>query len=417
MQRVFTIAWKDLRIVFRDPAALIIMLVTPLALTFAIAFAFGGLTGGNTGIENIPVVIVNQDTGQFGQYIVDTFNSKDVANLVSPKNKTDPAVARKLVDDSQVVAAVIVPKDFSSVIMPTGFMESGLSSARTTVEVYENPGSPYSASVVKSITDQVLGQINSGRLGGELAVTRLMESGLVSPQQMSSLGQSIGERAGQQANQTNLVTIHNTSSPSSQSGNFDWMGYYAPSMAILCLMFTVSSSSRTILAEKDGGTLSRMLITPTTTAQVIGGKILGVFITGVCQMSILFVACRLLFNVTWGPILLVVPLIICIAVAATSWGILIAAFSRTPGQVSSLGTALALVFGAMSGNFFPRTNLPGWLQTISSISPNSWGLEAFSRLASGGVMKDILPSMIALCIMAVVLFVISTLAFRRQYTA
>jgi ABC-2 type transport system permease protein len=417
MQRVFTIAWKDLRIVFRDPAALVIMLITPLALTFAIAFAFGGLMGGNTGIQNIPVILVNQDTGQFGQYIVAAFNSKDVANLVNPSDEKDPAAARKLVDENKAVAAVIIPHDFSSIIMPVGDTNPGISSAKTSVEIYENPSSPYSASVVKSITDQVLGEINAGRIGGQLAVTRLIESGLVSSQQMSSIGQSIGQSAGQQSGQTNLITIHNISSPTSQSGEFDWMGYYAPSMAILFLMFTVSSSSRTILAERDAGTLARMLISPTTTAQVIGGKIMGVFITGVTQMSILFIACRLLFDVVWGPTLLVIPVILSVAAAATSWGILIAAFSRTPGQAGSMGAAIALVFGAMSGNFFPRTNLPSWLQSISYIAPNSWGLDAFSRLASGGELHDVLPAILALCVMAIILFGISILAFRRQYTA
>jgi ABC-2 type transport system permease protein len=94
---------------------------------------------------------------------------------------------------------------------------------------------------------------------------------------------------------------------------------------------------------------------------------------------------------------------------------LIAAFARTPGQANAAGTGLALVFAVASGNFFPRETLPRWLQTASYVTPNAWGLEAFGDLSTTGTLVDVLLPIAALLAMAAVLFVIATVALRRQY--
>ena len=76
---------------------------------------------------------------------------------------------------------------------------------------------------------------------------------------------------------------------------------------------------------------------------------------------------------------------------------------------------MALVFAGLAGNFVPRQNYPEWLQTLSLVTPNAWALEGFQSLGSGGGLADVLLPVIALTIMGVVLFVVSTVLFRRQY--
>src|SRR6185436_7834376 len=71
---------------------------------------------------------------------------------------------------------------------------------------------------------------------------------------------------------------------------FDILAYMAPGMALLFLMYTVSYGGRSILAERSQGTLPRLLVSPTSNAQVLGGKVLGIFFTGVAQVGILILA-------------------------------------------------------------------------------------------------------------------------------
>ncbi|MCK7526881.1 MAG: ABC transporter permease [Ignavibacteriales bacterium] len=52
------------------------------------------------------------------------------------------------------------------------------------------------------------------------------------------------------------------------------LAYMAPGMALMFLMYTVSYGGRSILAERAQGTLPRLLVSPTSTAQMLGGKVL-----------------------------------------------------------------------------------------------------------------------------------------------
>jgi ABC-2 type transport system permease protein len=129
----------------------------------------------------------------------------------------------------------------------------------------------------------------------------------------------------------------------------------------------------------------------------------------------LILASTLLFRLNWGDPLALTLLVLTLVAAATAWGLLIAAYSRTPGQAAILGTVLSLTFGIAAGNFIARPSLPQFLRTASLITPNAWGLEGFTQLAFGGGLADMTTILLALTLMAAVLFTLSTFAFSRQF--
>jgi ABC-2 type transport system permease protein len=185
-------------------------------------------------------------------------------------------------------------------------------------------------------------------------------------------------------------------------------------MALMFLMYTVSYGGRSILAERSQGTLPRLLVSPTSSAQVLGGKVLGIYLTGVAQLAILILASTLLFNLKWGNPLGVVLLVLAAVFGATGWGMLLTAVARHPGQVASLGSALMLTFGILGGSFISLDALPLPLQWISRITPNAWGLDGFTTLALGGGLADVAAPVGALLVMGAVLFLIATVLFNRQ---
>ena len=68
----------------------------------------------------------------------------------------------------------------------------------------------------------------------------------------------------------------------------------------------------------------------------------------------------------------------------------------------------------LGGSFGDNIPLPDFLQVIGKATPNAWGIQGFARLAAGGALGDVLPNVIALCIMAAVLFSVAVLLFRRH---
>jgi ABC-2 type transport system permease protein len=156
------------------------------------------------------------------------------------------------------------------------------------------------------------------------------------------------------------------------------------------------------------------MISPTYTTQVLGGKVLGIFFTGMAQVGILILASSVFFQVQWGDPVGVAVLILVAVFGASGWGMLITALARTPAQVGSTGSAIMLIFGILGGSFINLEQMPPFIQTISKITPNAWGLDGFTTLALGGTLKNLAEPITALLIMGAVLFGIAVILFNRN---
>jgi len=410
MKKVLTIGWKDVTLAFRDRAALILMLLAPFALTLGMGFVTGRFSGSNSsGLSRVPIVIVNQDEGALGAALVDVFESEDLAQLLEPAQVSDTAEARKQVELGEASAAVIIPSGFTAGILPD---QTGRMGEAVAIEVYSDPGSPIGAGVVQSIVDTFVSRVETGRIGAEVAIGQLIANGLIAPQDAARIGAEIGARA---ATQDDTPLIGLTSEADAHvAARVDVLAFLAPGMALTFLMYTVSRGGASILAERSGGTLPRLLTTPTSAMQVLGGKMIGIYATGVAQMGILILATTVMFQLKWGDPLGLIALVLAVAAAATGWGILLASLAKTPNQVGNVGAAMMLAFSVLGGNFVGGWSATGVLQTAGWITPNYWGQEGFNRLARGGTIADLVPSLAVMLIIAVVLFVAAVMFFRRK---
>ncbi len=412
MRKLFLIGFKDLKLVFRDKAALMFMLLAPFLLTLGLGFVTGAYrSSGSSGISQIKVILVNQDDGQLGQALVDLFQSADLADLVAPTLVTDSVAARAQIDANEAVAAIIIPAGFTDSIIPPNNQTP--SNEALQIEIYKNPLSPVSAGVIQSIVEEFVSRVETGRVGGQVIVTQMLAAGLITPDQINAVGAEMGQRQVDAVDSAPAITLQAAQSGQAQE-DFNVMAYLAPGMALMFLMFTVSNGGRSILAEQAGGTLPRMLVSPTNSAQVLIGKIFGVYVTGVIQMLILVVGCSLLFGIQWGDPLGVLVLVLAAVFGATGWGMLVTSLARTPGQVSNIGTAIMLTFGILGGTFIQTSVAPGWFQWISKITPNAWGLDGFTILGLGGSLADLGKPLFGLAVMGVALFAVSILLFSRR---
>jgi len=414
MKKLLLIGIKDLRLLFRDRAALTFMLLAPFLLTVGMGFVTGRFSGSSNGLKDIPVVIVNLDKEELGNALADIFSSKELTDLVEPSASPDAAAARRLIDEDKAAAAVIIPTGFTRSIIPpqgTAFNQSDVQPEPVKIEVYENPTRPTTAAVVKTIVDEFLSRVEEGRTSGMTSILGLIRAGLIDPQNGESEARKLFENLDQ--NEGAAIVLKNDQE-GAQAQDFDILAYMAPGMAMLFLMYTVSHGGRTILLERAQGTLHRLLVSPTTSVQVLGGKVIGIFFIGVAQMGILILASAVFFGVRWGDPAGVIALILAVVFGATGWGMLITAIARTPAQVGSIGTMIMLTFGLLGGSFIDLAKMHPLVQALSKITPNAWGLDGFTTLALGGTLSDLREPILALLIMGIVLFVISAVLFNRK---
>jgi ABC-2 type transport system permease protein len=417
MLKTFLIGIKDLRLAFRDRAALILMLAAPFVLTLGLGLVTGRFSGNNnSGLSDIPVIIINLDNDQLGNALVDTFNSKELADLMEPAIGSDPEAARQLIDDDEAAAVVIIPEGFTRSIIPQqgDFNNPDAVREPVKIEVYANPSRPTGAGIVKSIVDEFLSRVNEGSLSGSVSILQLMASGRITPQQAEAAGLAMNQQLQTNAVDNTLAITINSSTADGEEVKFDILAYLAPGMALMFLMYTVSYGGRSILAEKTQGTLPRLLVSPTSASQILGGKVFGIFLTGAAQMLILIGASSLLFQLKWGDPIGVIVLVFAAVFGATGWGMFITALARTPAQVANVGMSITLIFGIMGGSFISLDQMPPAIQTFSKIAPNSWALDGFTTLGLGGTLADLSSPIAALLTMGTVLFLVSVVLFGKK---
>ncbi len=407
-KRLLLIAYKDLKLIFRDRAALIMMLLTPFLLTLGM----GALTGGfsketSSTINDIPVEIINHDQDLLGNALVDIFRSTELKGLIVAQVHDDLEGAKALVDADRTAAVIFIPAGF------TASITSGSQQNPLQVEFYANPTKAYSVGVLRSILNQFLNQVEIGRIAGEVVVTQLLQNGLIVPEQAMQVGLSVGEQIGITSFGVNSIKLK-TEAAEDEALKFNILAYVAPGMATMFLMFTVTYGAQSLLMESRLGTLQRMLVAPTLASSVLGGKFAGIFFTAVAQLSILIGGTTLLFRLNWGDTLGVILLILAAAVAATGWGVFFAAIFKTPGQIGVTGSAVMLIFGLLGGSFFDLSMLPDWVQVLVKISPNSWANAGFLVLSLGGKLSNILTNLFALLLMGFVLFAIASYLMTKR---
>jgi ABC-2 type transport system permease protein len=410
MRKIVATSIKDLQIIFNDRSALIMILLAPLLLTLGLGFVTGafGTDDGPSGISDIAVIIVNADAGVLGENLVALFKSDDLAPLFVVTEGADVTAARQQVDEDSAAAVVFVPSGFTAGMIPDA--QSGETAAADPIQLYTNPNTPISASIVEAIVNQFVGIVETGVTKTTVTIRQLVTAGVLTGQDVGTVVPEIGMRLNS-ADAAPLITLANSRSEA-QADSFDPLAFLAPGMALFFLMYTATVGGRSVRQERENGTLNRMLTTPTSETQILAGKMVGTFLTGVLQVGVLIIGTSLLFGVRWGSWAGVILLICAAAIAATGWGLIFAAFFKSSAQINAVGNAVMLLFGIVSGTFVQFGD--GVVDQIGKVTPNKWALDGFIVLGEGGGLADIGGNIAALLLMAVVLFGVAVVAIGRS---
>jgi ABC-2 type transport system permease protein len=410
MRKIWQIARKDLKLIIRDPMALVFYLLAPFLLTLGMAAITGAFSSGDTGISNIPIVITNADQGELGKTLVGVFQSKELDDLMEPVLQEDFDIACQMVDNDSAVAALLIPDGFTNSIIP----QEGLPLSENVIQLqlYSDGTSTYSVAIIQTILETFLSKLDSTTASMSVTLDKFISDGLISPEEVPVFVDAIRTELVNPDSGFGYQLIVNDIETDRQDVSF--LAVIAPGMALMFLMYNVTAGGVSFLWERRKFTLQRNLVSPTHSHQIILGKSLGIFLRGFAQVLILVLTSALLFGLNWGNWLAVLVLIAFATYGALGWGMFLTSFFKTPAQVSNAGTTIGLLFGIMGGGFIPIETLPEWLKNVAKVSPNAWGSQGFTILAAGGKLADLQTILLALFIMGTALIALASFFFRRN---
>ena len=171
-----------------------------------------------------------------------------------------------------------------------------------------------------------------------------------------------------------------------------------------------------VVRERQAGTMEQLAVMPFRPRDVFIGKIAPYLLVAAVDMVVIVAAGMLLFNVPFrGSVLTFALGSVLFLFVTLGTGVLISSLSQTQGQAIQLAILTMLPQILLSGLFFPLYAMPWGVRWIGYCLP----LTYFIKIARGVMVRGApigalwLP-MLVLAAMAIVVFTLSTLRFRRD---
>ena len=278
MKALLAIAWKDLRLITRDRAALLFLVLVPFVVVTVLAEA---LAGSDTGSLLLPVV--NEDEGPVASTLVQALS--EYATVV----EVDRAEAEYLVAGKKTAPAAIVVPEHTS--------KRYLASRPSTLLLLTDPAKSAAVGAVKAYL--LLADRKAAEIADPLAQELLV----------------MEER--------NLTGSRSSIPPAEQN-----VPGFSVMFVMMGVLFGVAFGFHD---EREWGSITRLLVAPLPRSAVLGGKLLARFLVGLVQLALLFAYGHLAFGLSLGTArLALVVVMVAVVFSMTGFSMLVSAFTRTP---------------------------------------------------------------------------------------
>ncbi len=325
---LLAMAGKDLRLLLRDRAALLFLVVVPLAVITIVAVS---LAPDHEGSILLPVV--NEDGGPVAGVLIDLLGQK--VEVVEMEREA----ARRLVSEENAAAAALV--------LPRRLSKNYFASRPSTLVLFTDPAK-----------------------GSELDVVRAYL--LWADREASALADPLSEGLLELAEENLTGTRLDT-------GSFD---QNVPGFSVMfVLMGVLFGLAFGLQDERDSGAWVRLRVAPVAAPWVLGGKLLARGAVCLVQLLLLLGFGHLMFGISLGPSYATfVVVVAAIAFCLTGFSLLFSAFVGSREQIIPAGLTVIMIVCSIGGCWWPLFMAPDWLQRVAHATPTAWAMDALADL-------------------------------------
>jgi ABC-2 type transport system permease protein len=355
---------KEVLSILRDPRSRMVVFVPPLLQLLVFAFA------ATLEVRNVDVAVYNQDAGQWSHEMIQRLDRATFINHV--RYVENPGQLGDLIARGKVIAALDFPADFS-----------------------------------RAITAGRTGQVQV------LVDGRRSNSGQITVGYLSTIAADVGAGVvAADASPPTPVSVRNGFNP-----NLTYRWFIVPGLTgILALFSALLITSLSIARERELGTFDQLLVSPTSTLEIIISKSLPALAIGTALGLLMVAAATGLFRIPFtGSFVLLLASLMLFILSVVGIGLMISAISTTQQQAILGAFAIGVPAVLMSGFATPVENMPVALQWLAQAIP----LTHFLVIVEGVFLKampvaDILANLWPLAVIAVVTLGLATLLVRSR---
>ena len=432
MNVVFKMAIKDLQILFRDKLGAFFIVGFPILMGVFFGLMMGGGSGDGSSAV-MKVVCVDQDQSEISQKFVDALGANESLEieLVDSRLQEIDGADMKLTGEAKVAELqkrtvesarqkVRTGRCIGMIVLPPGFGKTAgvFWGDPPKIQVGVDPSRQAEAGMIQGFIMEAIGGLVGDRLSNpdqtkamieqsrkELAedqemdfISRQLLSGVFT--QFDSMIDSVSAlqanegTAGEGDNSAGLqfadiesLDVSREIDPNSVNGQLQkvrspWDISF-PQAMMWGVLGCVAGFSVSIVREKTMGTMLRLQVAPISYFQILAGKALACFMTVIGV--ILFLT---LLGVLLGMKPVSYPMLalagLCVSVCFVGIMMTFAVLGKTEQAVSGSGWAINMIMAMIGGSMIPVMFMPGFMQTLSNLSPIKWGILAIE----GAIWRD-----------------------------
>jgi ABC-2 type transport system permease protein len=361
------ILFKEFITVLRDPMTLFFMLFPPLVEMVAFGYAL------DNDVKHMPMAILNEDRTVESRQFLDRFVNTETFRIVGEVQNVEE-------------------------------MASAIRKGRATVGL------------------QIPPHFTRDLRGGHPAQVQMLIDGSSSTTALQALNTALGVALTQSVelmmreSGRRMVPVEIRPqmlyNPTMRSPNFFVPGV----IGIVLQIGTTFATAMAVVRERERGTLEQLLVSPLSRWGLMLGKLVPYLCIGMIMAILLFTIMRFIFAV---PIAGSVPAMVLATFvyvfALLSVGLLVGTKAENQMQALQMSMTFILPSVFFSGFIFPRETMPWIFYALGSLLPTTYFIELMRAIIlRGATFLEYWPSLAIMSVMAVLLFCICALRFRKK---
>ncbi len=408
-----TIVANELRLLLRDRAGLVLLFLMPTVLVAVVSLVQENIMK-TTGEFGMRILVVNRDDGKIGRTLVERLRSSEHLQIYFRDGQTSDDDARKILAGGEYQFCLIVPRGLTEAFEKRLERQVREALGNSSSEFEQEKDSPvpeiavlFDPLVQGAFRVAVMNSLHRMMLAMEMEAKakafseavpefywRMLNDysgGSVPKELFAPVGNAWGNEPlvgfqFQRAGRGDFATL-----PTSVQQN-------VPAWALFGMFFIVVPLSGSLIRERQGGVLKRLMTLPVSYSLLLLGKALAYVTVCLLQFGLILLVGKYVLPLLGTQVLemgseweAIVMVVLCASLAAAGYGIMVGTLARSYEQASMLGAVSVVIAAALGGIMVPVYAMPATMQDISRFSPLAWGLDALTGIfVRGETVKDVL---------------------------
>jgi ABC-2 type transport system permease protein len=400
LQQIIAITLKELKVVWLDREALLLLFAMPMFFILVMSFALQGVFEAGTKGRPVQVLVINQNGGPLAEQAITDLKRIEELMLIETAGGVSLSLekAEALIRKGDYSLALAFGTGFSERILQDPRASQGekatvylISDPATNIQLLASVKGVIRSTIERRILLATMPQRMKQAFGNPASEIPL---GLdPSNQNMGNQFERILEDPHKGAGDSSIVVFVNASPKGFSAGRRPTATEQnVPAYTIFGVFFIVLTLASSFLREKQDGTFQRILAAPLSKTALLIGKLLPYYLVNLIQIGLMFAVGVILFDMKPGYLPAVIVVSMALAAAANGLGLLVAALGKTEAQVNSLSVLFAITLAALGGMMVPAFIMPGFMKTLSLFTPHAWALAGYHDVIIRGLgLKEVLP--------------------------